>query len=50
MLTNDPKIIAEVKTFFEEFVAAYPKDDLDRYLNLLSSKLLGQCTQLCSFF
>jgi ketosteroid isomerase-like protein len=35
-LTTDPKLIAEVKAFFEEFVAAYPKDDLDRYLNLFS--------------
>ena len=36
MLTTNPKLIAEVKSFFEEFVAAYPKDDLDRYLNLFS--------------
>lgn len=33
-MSNDPKTEAEVRAFFKEFVEAYPKDDLDRYLNL----------------
>ncbi len=33
-MINDPRVEAEVKAFFKEFVEAYPKDDLDRYLNL----------------
>ncbi|NPD89744.1 MAG: nuclear transport factor 2 family protein [Asgard group archaeon] len=33
-MSNDPQTIAEVKEFFEEFVEAYPKDDIDRYLAL----------------
>lgn len=35
-LDNDPKTIAEIKEFFEEFTKAYPKDDIDRYLSLFS--------------
>ena len=33
-MINDPRVEEEVKAFFKEFVEAYPKDDLDRYLNL----------------
>ena len=36
VLSNDPKTEAEIRAFFDEFVEAYPKDDLDRYLNLFS--------------
>ena len=35
-MDNDPKTIAEIKTFFEEFAKAYPKDDIDRYRSLFS--------------
>ena len=35
-MSNDPKTIAEVKEFFEEFVKAYTKEDLDRYLALFA--------------
>ena len=35
-MSNDPKTEAEIRAFFDEFVEAYPKDDLDRYLNLFS--------------
>ena len=33
-MSNDPQTEAEIRAFFDEFVEAYPKDDLDRYLNL----------------
>ena len=32
-MENDPKTVAEVNAFFEEFVKAYPKDDIERYLS-----------------
>lgn len=35
-MSNDPQTELEVKTFFDEFVKAYPKDDLDKYLALFS--------------
>jgi ketosteroid isomerase-like protein len=35
-LNNNPQIEAEVKEFFNEFVEAYPKEDLNRYLKLFS--------------
>lgn len=35
-MSNDPQTIAEVKEFFEEFVKAYPKEDVDRYLALFA--------------
>ena len=35
-MSNDPKTEAEVRAFFDEYIKAYPKDDLDRYLNLFS--------------
>ena len=35
-MSKDPKIETEVKAFFDEFVKAYPKEDLERYLNLFS--------------
>ena len=33
-MSNDPQTEIEVRAFFEEFVKAYPKDDIQRYLNL----------------
>lgn len=35
-MSNDSQTEAEVRAFFNEFVEAYPKDDLNRYLNLFS--------------
>jgi len=35
-LSNDTQIEKEVKEFFNEFVRAYSKEDIDRYLNLFS--------------
>ena len=35
-MSNDSQTEDEVRAFFEEFVEAYPKDDLQRYLNLFS--------------
>ncbi|MHA1199263.1 MAG: AtzH-like domain-containing protein [Candidatus Heimdallarchaeaceae archaeon] len=35
-MSNDNQTEVEVRAFFEEFVEAYPKDDLQRYLNLFS--------------
>lgn len=35
-LSKDSKIETEVKAFFDEFVKAYSKEDLERYLNLFS--------------
>jgi len=35
-LSNDSITETEVRAFFDEFVEAYPKDNLDRYLNLFS--------------
>ena len=32
----DPQVEVEVKEFFDEFVEAYPKKDIERYLNLFS--------------
>ena len=33
---NNPETIAEIEAFFEEFVKAYPKDNIDRYLALFA--------------
>ena len=33
-MSNDSITEAEIRSFFDEFVETYPKDDLDRYLNL----------------
>ncbi|MCE7738577.1 MAG: nuclear transport factor 2 family protein [Candidatus Heimdallarchaeota archaeon] len=33
-MSNDPKTEAEVRAFFDEYVEAYPKDDIQGYLNL----------------
>ena len=35
-MANDPLLEGELKAFFDEFVEAYPKEDLARYLNLFS--------------
>lgn len=35
-MSNDSITETEVRAFFDEFVEAYPKDNLDRYLNLFS--------------
>jgi ketosteroid isomerase-like protein len=35
-MNNDTQIENEVKEFFNEFVKAYPKEDIDRYLNLFA--------------
>ena len=35
-MDNEPETIAEVKEFFKEFVKAYSKEDVDRYLALFS--------------
>ncbi len=33
-MSNDSQTEAEIRSFFDDFVEAYPKEDLDRYLNL----------------
>ena len=33
-MSNESQTEAEVRSFFDEFVKAYPKDDIQRYLNL----------------
>lgn len=35
-MSNDPQIEMEVKSFFNKFVNAYSKEDIERYLNLFS--------------
>jgi uncharacterized protein (TIGR02246 family) len=35
-MDNKPETISEIKEFFEEFVKAYPKENVDRYLNLFA--------------
>ncbi|MCK4895720.1 MAG: nuclear transport factor 2 family protein [Candidatus Heimdallarchaeota archaeon] len=35
-MSNDSQTEAEIRLFFDDFVDAYPKEDLDRYLNLFS--------------
>lgn len=32
--SNDPQTEKEIRAFFDEFMAAYPKDDIQRYLDL----------------
>ncbi len=33
-MSSDSQTEAEIRSFFDDFVEAYPKEDLDRYLNL----------------
>jgi len=33
-LSNDPQTEKEIRSFFDDFIQAYPKDDLHRYLDL----------------
>ncbi len=35
-MSNERKIETEIRDFFEEFVNAYPKEEIQRYLNLFS--------------
>ena len=35
-MSNESQTETEIRSFFEDFVEAYPKDDLNRYLNLFS--------------
>ena len=36
IMSNDTHTEAEARSIFEEFVDAYPKEDLNRYLDLFS--------------
>ena len=33
-MSNNPDTIKEIQAFFDEFIQAYPKDDIQRYLDL----------------
>ncbi len=33
-MAKEPEVIEEIESFLDEFVKAYPKDDIDRYLSL----------------
>ena len=33
-MSNDPQTEKEIRAFFDEFIQAYPKEDIQRYLNL----------------
>jgi ketosteroid isomerase-like protein len=33
-MSNDPQTKKEIQAFFDEFIQAYPKDDIQRYLDL----------------
>ncbi len=33
-MSNDPQTETEVRAFFDEFIEAYPKDNIQRYLDL----------------